>query len=70
MIDAPSTGLPSIKEMTMKLENKTQVTVQVDDEDLEDIRIIAARRGQTLSEFIRRCLHTEMAREAGREVTP
>lgn len=46
------------------LKGKHQVNLQVDDEDLEDWRLVARRRGQSLSEFIRRCVTKELDVEA------
>lgn len=44
----------------MKLKDKTAITIQVDDWLLEDIRVILNRRGQTLSEFLRRAAEREV----------
>jgi len=48
----------------VKLKGKTQITIQVDDEAAEDARLVARRRGQSLSEFIRRAIDWELKREA------
>jgi hypothetical protein len=45
-----------------------QVNFQADPEFIEDLHIVARRRGQTLSEFIRRTLEAELAGEATRQV--
>lgn len=52
-----------------RIEGTRQINCQVTEEDLEDIKVMANRRGQTMSEFIRRTLREEMAREAVKTVT-
>jgi predicted HicB family RNase H-like nuclease len=61
---APIEGVPSTWGVTVKLKGKTQITIQVDDEAAEDARLVARRRGQSLSEFIRRAIDWELKREA------
>lgn len=41
-----------------------QINIQVDEDFVEDLKVVASRRGQNMSEFIRRTLATELAREA------
>lgn len=45
-----------------------QVNFQVDPDLLEDIKVLATRRGQTLSTFIRLTLEAELAADAVRSV--
>ena len=49
-------------------ERPKQINFQADDEMIEDIKVLAARRGQTLSELIRRTLDQELQQEANRQV--
>lgn len=46
------------------VKGKTQVTFHLDDEDFEDMTILASRRGQTKSEFLRRAIQNELLRDA------
>ena len=48
--------------------DKKQINFQVDQDFLEDIEVVAHRRGQTKSEFIRRCIEAELEREAEGQV--
>lgn len=48
----------------MKLKGKTQLTIQVPDDQVDDIRLVSSRRGQTVSEFIRRAVDEELERDA------
>ena len=41
-----------------------QFNVQADEEFIEDLKVVASRRGQNMSEFIRRTLQAELNREA------
>ena len=41
-----------------------QLNVQIDDELREDMAIVAKRRGQTISELVRRAIEDELQREA------
>lgn len=45
-----------------------QFNVQATPEFIEDIKVVANRRGQNMSEFIRRTLEKELAEEATRQV--
>lgn len=45
-----------------------QFNVQADPEFIEDIKVVATRRGQNMSEFIRQTLTEEMEREAIRQI--
>lgn len=45
-----------------------QINFQVDDDLMEDLKVLANRRGQTLSELIRRTLTAELDREAAHQV--
>ena len=46
-----------------------QINFQVDYPDLlDDLRLVAHRRGQSLSEFIRRTLEAELRRDAEQSV--
>lgn len=47
----------------MKIRPK-QINIQVNDELLEDIRVVANRRGQSLSEFVRRAIKKELELES------
>ena len=46
-----------------------QINFQVDDELDADIKIVARRRGQTVSEFLRLTVKAELEREAVRHIT-
>lgn len=53
----------------MKLKDKTQITIQVDDEVFEDIKVLARRRGQTMTKFITLAVERELEEEAIRQVS-
>lgn len=46
-----------------------QINFQVDDEFKEDLEVLANRRGQNLSTFIRRTLEKELHEESLTQVT-
>lgn len=50
--------------MSRRGDRPRQINFQVDDDLYEDLQVIAHRRGQTLSEFIRRTVEAELEREA------
>jgi predicted DNA-binding protein len=51
------------------LKGQTAVTFHLMDEDHEDLKILCARRGQSMSEFIRRAIDRELHEEAIRQVS-
>lgn len=50
------------------LKGKKQVNLHIDDEDYEDLVIVANRRGQSISEFIRRAIQRELSIEADAQI--
>lgn len=54
----------------MRRDNRPpQVNFQADEVFIEDLQVMANRRGQTMSGFIRQTLEEEMRREAVLQVT-
>lgn len=45
-----------------------QVNFQTDAEFIEDLKVVATRRGQTMSELIRRTLQAELEMEAVEQI--
>ena len=50
--------------MAQEKGNAMQFNVQADPEFIEDMKVVASRRGQSMSEFIRRAVEAELQKEA------